>query len=78
MVFLLHTFASTLARKSPNDENAPLLAREDFTDATTPSPTLRIAASPKRISFPRGVYSASDSLTSGGNTLIPMRRHSER
>ena len=27
-----------------------------------------IAARPKRMSLPRGVYSASDSLTSGGNT----------
>ena len=45
-------------------------------EATTFSPTLRIAVKPNRISAPRGVYSESDSFTSGGSTLIPMRRHS--
>ena len=78
IVFLLQTFASTFARKSPNDWKAPFVVRDAFIDATTPSPTFLIAANPKRISIPRGVYSASDSLTSGGRTLIPIRLHSER
>ena len=78
IVFLLQTWASTLAKKSPNEVKAPFIVRADLMDATTPSPTFRIAANPKRISLPRGVYSALDSFTSGGRTLIPMRRHSER
>ena len=78
IVFLLQTWASTLARKSPKDANRPLDSRDALMDATTPSPTFLIAARPKRISFPRGVYSPFDSLTSGGKTLMPIRRHSLR
>ena len=76
IVFLLQTWASTFAKKSPKDVKRPLTIREFLIDATTPSPTLRIATRPNRISALRGVYSASDSFTSGGNTRIPIRRHS--
>ena len=78
MVFLLQTWASTLAKKSPKEVKRPLVSRAALIEATTPSPTLRIAAKPNRISIPRGVYSASDSFTSGGKTLLPMRRHSDK
>ena len=45
-------------------------------DATTFSPTLRIADKPKRMSAPTGVKFESEELTSGGSTLMPIRRHS--
>ena len=78
IVFLLQTTASTFAKKSPKDVYRPLAFLFLTTEATTFSPTLRIAARPKRISLPRGVYSESDSFTSGGRTLIPILRHSFR
>ncbi len=46
--------------------------------ATTFSPMLRIAPSPKRMSAPTEAKLETDSLTSGGSTLMPMRRHSLR
>jgi hypothetical protein len=78
MVRLLHTTASTFLRKSPKSVNAPLALRVATMDATTFAPTLRIAHSPKRMSDPIGVKSASDSFTQGGSTRIPIRRHSAR
>ena len=78
MVRLLQTTASTFCRKSPKSANAPLALRVATIDPTTLAPTLRIAVRPKRMSVPVGVKSASDSLTHGGSTLMPMRRHSAR
>ena len=75
---LLHTIASTLVRKSPKSVNRPFSRRAATTDSTTFPPTLRIALRPKRMSVPTGVKLESDSLTSGGSTLIPIRRHSLR
>ena len=48
-------------------------------DSTTFVPTLRTAARPKRItSSPWAAKFGTDSLTFGGSTLMPMRRHSLR
>jgi hypothetical protein len=46
--------------------------------STTFAPTLRIAARPNRTSSPTAVNVATDALTSGGSTLTPMRRLSDR
>jgi hypothetical protein len=46
--------------------------------STTLPPTLRIAARPNLMSLPTGANVATDSLTSGGSTLMPIRRHSFR
>jgi hypothetical protein len=47
-------------------------------DSTTFVPTLRTAASPNRMSSPTEENRATLALTSGGSTLMPMRRHSAR
>ena len=75
---LLQTPISTLAMKSPKSANRPLAVRVRMIESTTLAPTLRIAESPKRMSVPTGAKSDCDSLTSGGRTLMPMRRHSLR
>ncbi len=78
-VRLLQTTASTLSRKSGNEAYFPLALRVRIIDSTTGPPTLRIAVSPNRtVSLPCGVKSASDSLTSGGSTWMPILRHSLR
>ena len=77
-VRLLQATGSTLRRKSAKSANAPLALRVRTSESTTLAPTLRMAPSPKRISVPRGVKSRSESLTSGGSTLRPIRRHSCR
>ena len=46
--------------------------------STTAVPTLRTAASPNRMSLPTGVKIAVEAFTSGGRTVIPIRRHSFR
>ena len=74
----LHTCTSTFATKSWKSVNRPRERRVSLMDRTTPSPTLRIADNPNRMSLPRAVYAESESLTSGGNTLMPIRRHSPR
>ena len=58
--------------------NRPFSSRAATIASTTLAPTLRIAVSPKRMSSPTGVKFAADSLTSGGSTLIAIRRHSLR
>ena len=75
---LLHTEASTLAMKSWKSANRPTRRRVAMTESTTLPPTLRIADRPNRMSVPRGVKSKSESLTSGGRTLMPILRHSLR
>src|ERR1700728_3596195 len=75
---LLHTLTGTLRRKSEKLVNAPFDRRASTTDSTTPVPTLRTAALPNLMSVPTGVKVAADALTSGGSTLIPIRRHSLR
>ena len=77
-VRLLQTTASTLRRKSAKSANSPLALREATTEVTTLTPTLRTAVRPNRMAWPVGVKSASEELTSGGRTLIPIRRHSAR
>ena len=47
-------------------------------DSTTFTPTLRIAARPNRMSSPTEVNRAEEAFTSGGSTLMPIRRHSAR
>ena len=75
---LLHTTRGTLRRKSENPANSPLDLRAAMIDSTTLPPTLRIAARPNLMSLPTGANVATDSLTSGGSTLMPIRRHSFR
>ena len=58
--------------------NSPLDLRAAMIASTTLTPTLRIAARPNRMSLPTGANVATDSLTSGGSTLMPIRRHSLR
>ena len=45
-------------------------------DSTTPSPTPRIPARPKRIPSGTAVKSLPEELTSGGRTVMPARLHS--
>ena len=78
MVRLLQTTAGTLRRKSSNEVKAPWLSRVATIASTTLVPTLRIAARPNRMSVPTAAKFATDSLTSGGSTLMPIRRHSPR
>ncbi|SKV08434.1 Uncharacterised protein [Mycobacteroides abscessus subsp. abscessus] len=47
-------------------------------DCTTLAPTLRTPPSPYRMSSPTDAKLCTDSLTSGGNTVIPRRRQSAR
>ena len=78
ITFLLQATASILRRKSEKSLNAPFSSRARTIASTTLCPTLRIEASPKRMSVPTAVKSADDSFTSGGSTLMPIRRHSAR
>ena len=78
MVRLLQTTAGVLRRKSLNDAYRPFSSRLRTTASTTLVPTLRIAAIPNRMSVPTAAKLATDSLTSGGRTLMPIRRHSLR
>ncbi len=80
-VRLLQTTASTLSRKSGGKVLyfPPFALRHRMIESTTFWPTLRTAVSPKRItSSPWAAKLDSDSLTFGGSTLMPMRRHSFR
>jgi hypothetical protein len=77
-VRLLQATISTLAAKSAKSANRPLVCRVRAIDSTTLLPTLRMAPRPNRMSVPVGVKSLSDSLTSGGSTFTPIRRHSCR
>ncbi len=76
--FLLQATGSTFLRKSEKSANAPLALRVATIEATTLAPTLRTAVSPNRMSVPTVVKLASEELTSGGRTLIPIFRHSFR
>ena len=78
MTRLLHTTTGTLRRKSAKAVNSPFDLRAATIASTTLAPTLRIAASPNRMSRPTAVNVATDELTSGGSTLMPIRRHSFR
>ena len=75
---LLHTCASTLSMKSLKSSNRPWDSRASTMRSTTLWPTLRTAVRPKRMSVPTGVKFSADSLTSGGSTWMPIRRHSLR
>lgn len=78
-VRLLQTTASTLSRKSGKLLYFPFALRDRMIESTTFWPTLRMAVRPKRItSSPWAAKLDSDSLTLGGSTLMPMRRHSLR
>ena len=78
MVRLLHTLNGTFCRKSLNDSYRPFSLRAVIIPSTTFAPTLRTAPMPKRISSPTGANVSSDSFTSGGSTVMPMRWHSFR
>ena len=78
MTRLLHTLTGTLFRKSEKLVNAPSVLRVATMASTTAVPTFRTAASPNRMSPPTGVNVAAEAFTSGGSTVIPMRRHSFR
>jgi hypothetical protein len=75
---LLQTSVGTLCMKSAKSANRPCSRRAATIASTTWMPTLRTALSPNRMSSPTGVKVASDSLTSGGSTWMPIRRHSLR
>ncbi len=77
-VRLFAAWIGTLPRKSWNDSKRPLPSRASLTPSTTFAPTLRTAPMPKRMSSPTAAKYRFDSLTSGGSTLMPMRRHSLR
>ena len=86
MVRLLRTTGSTRWQKSKMSAKGPLASRSATMRSTRPSPTLRTAASPKtmagrawsRSTLRSGANSATERLTSGTSTSIPMERHSER
>jgi hypothetical protein len=78
MVRLLHTTAGHFDRKSLKEVKRPFSSRAAMIASTTLRPTLRIASMPKRMSVPTAAKLATDSLESGGRTLMPMRRHSLR
>ncbi|CPU65892.1 Uncharacterised protein [Mycobacteroides abscessus] len=78
MVRLLHTTAGTLSRKSVNEVKAPFSSRVRMIASTTFAPTLRTPVRPKRMSPPTAVNFAAESFTSGGSTVMCMRRHSLR
>lgn len=67
-----------LRRKSWNDSKAPFSVRALTMSSTTLNPTLRMAPMPNRMSSPTAAKKPIDSLTSGGITLMPIRRHSFR
>ena len=75
---LLHTLTGTLRKKSAKLVNASLAVRAATIASTTLVPTFRTAARPNRMSPPTGVKVAAEALTSGGSTVIPIRRHSFR
>ena len=78
MTRLLQTTSGTLRRKSVKPLKWPFDLRAATIASTTFAPTLRIAARPNRMSVPTAANVATDSLTSGGSTLMPIRRHSLR
>ena len=78
ITLLLQTAGSTFFKKSKKSVNLSFFSLEVINASTTFSPTFLMADKPKRMSFPTGANSLRDSFTSGGNTLIPMRRHSFR
>ncbi len=78
MTRLLQTTAGTLRRKSAKLVNSPLDLRVATIASTTLAPTLRIAAMPNRTSAPTAANVATLALTSGGRTLTPIRRDSDR
>ncbi len=78
MVRLLHTDSGTLSRKSVKEVKAPFSSRVRMISSTTFAPTLRIAERPKRMSSPTAEKYRSDSLTSGGSTVMPRWRQSPR
>ena len=78
MTRLLQTTAGTLRRKSAKLVKSPLDLRAAMIASTTFAPTLRMAARPKRTSAPTAVNVATDALTSGGSTVTPIRRDSDR
>lgn len=78
MMRLLQATSSDLSRKSVNDAYFPFSRRVLMIESATFAPTLRTAPSPNRIASPTAENRSPDSLTSGGSTLIPSRRHSER
>ncbi len=78
IVRLLQTTAGTLSRKSVKLVYAPFVCRASTIASTTFAPTLRTAVRPNRMSAPTAVKFAADELTSGGSTVIPIRRHSPR
>ncbi len=88
MVRLFMTTGSTRPQKSKMSSKGPLALRSPTIRSTRLSPTLRTAASPKTIAcrlpspaaprFRSGANSATDRLTSGTRTSMPMVRHSAR
>ena len=78
MTRLLQTTVGTLRRKSEKLVKAPLDLRVATIASTTLTPTLRMAARPNRTSSPTAVNVATDSFTSGGSTLMCIRRDSLR
>ena len=56
----------------------PFSVRVLISEATTFAPTLRTAPSPNRMSAPTDAKFSTDSLTSGGSTVMPSLRQSAR
>ena len=67
---------STRRQKSESDVNGPPSSRMRATFSMAVSPTLRTAASPKRMAAPSTLKYAELALMSGGRILMPMRRQS--
>ena len=78
MVRLLQTTAGHMDKKSLKELNRPFSSRAAMIPSTTLWPTLRIACRPNRMSVPTAANRPTESLTSGGRTLMPIRRHSPR
>ena len=92
-VRLLSTGSGTRSAKSWNDWNVPLAVRSPSSSSTSPSPTLRMADSPKVMapgdpaaivtsaatsSAPTVAKSITERLMSGVRTLMPALRASDR
>ncbi len=75
---LFATGVGTFLRKSWKPVKRPFSSLACRMPETTLWPTLRTAPRPKRMSSPTAVKNPIDSFTSGGSTVMPMRRHSLR
>lgn len=72
----LSVLASTRSQRSNTLANGPPLTRAATIACAAASPTPLTDPRPYRIAEPSAAKSCSDRDTSGGSTLIPIRRHS--